>query len=651
LKISVIIVSYNVYPFLDNCLRSVRRSLEGIDGEIIVVDNASVDRTPQLVKIHFPDVLCISNPDNKGFAKANNQGIAIAKGEYILLLNPDTVVSENTLATCIDFMDQHPDTGAVGVKMIDGSGKFLPESKRGLPTLLASFMKMTGLYHLAPNSSTWNSYYAGQVKENETAQVQVLTGAFMFLRASTLEKAGMLDEDFFMYGEDVDLSYRITQAGDSIYYLPTTQIIHYKGESTKKASLNYLITFYQAMLIFTQKHPEFKGQKFLIHVAIYLHGLIQLTKQFIAKTWPVVLDSVVLYGSYWAVSEIWSRYYYKNPLYFHPSFYYFNIPLYVLILFAGMILNGAYDKPYEQRRSWIGVFTGVLMILVIYAFLPVHFRTSRMVIVLGSFLYVCFIGLSRSYLSPWRSASGIHPDRENRRAIIVGGKEEADRIKELINRSRDQIDIIGTVSPDELKSLSNEDSLGNLSKLEDIVRVHGVQEIIFSAQDVPFSAFSGSMSTMGPGYRYMLAASTTMNIVGSISRDTEGESYGLRINFKLSHASSRRSKRLFDLVSSLLFIVLSPVLIYFIPKQKKAFINLFEVLLGHKTWVSYNPADPMIQSLPRISPGVLYPAYTDGHPNELIRLEHIHYVYARDYHWTTDFSILTSQWKKIGQSR
>ena len=160
MKVSVIIVSYNVYPFLDNCLRSVQKAMAGIEGEIIVVDNASVDRTPQLVKSHFPEVILISNTDNKGFAKANNQGIVIARGEYILLLNPDTVVSENTLTTCIDFMELHQDAGAVGVKMIDGSGKYLPESKRGLPTLLASFMKMTGLYHLAPNSATWNSYYA-----------------------------------------------------------------------------------------------------------------------------------------------------------------------------------------------------------------------------------------------------------------------------------------------------------------------------------------------------------------------------------------------------------------------------------------------------------------------------------------------------------
>jgi hypothetical protein len=243
----------------------------------------------------------------------------------------------------------------------------------------------------------------------------------------------------------------------------------------------------------------------------------------------------------------------------------------------------------------------------------------------------------------------LHNRHVTRRAIIVGEGAEADRIKELINRSSDQVEIIGTVSVDDKPNPSNEVVLGNLAQLKDIVRVHNIQEIIFSAQDVPFSVFSGSMSALGTGYRFMLAASTTMNIVGSMSRDTEGESYGLRIHFKLSDPIARRSKRLFDLVSSILLILGSPVILLFISHRGSAFANMLRVLAKQKTWVSYNPADPMMNSLPKLDPGVLYPAYADGHPNELIRLEHIHYVYARDYHWTTDFSILTSQLKRIGQ--
>ncbi|MEP6793628.1 MAG: glycosyltransferase, partial [Saprospiraceae bacterium] len=380
MRLSVIIVSYNVYPFLDNCLRSVRQAMKDIDGEIIVVDNSSVDRTSQLVKEHFPSVRLISNSDNKGFAKANNQALAVSNAEYVVLLNPDTIVSEDTFTTCLNFMDQHQDAGAVGVRMLDGSGRFLPESKRGLPTLLASFMKMSGLYKFFPHSAKLNSYYQGHIGEHEIAMIEVLTGAFMFMRKVTLGKIGFLDEDYFMYGEDIDLSYRITKGGYAIYYLPTTSIIHYKGESTSKSSLNYILTFYQAMLIFTKKNPEFKGQKQLIKLAIYFHGLARLLKGMAEKWWAVMVDIILFSISFYIVSKLWERYYFGQTGYFKPSFYFFNIPLYVLTGSVVMFLNGAYDKPLTSRSSWVGFGWSALVILVIYAFLPAGYRTSRMVI-------------------------------------------------------------------------------------------------------------------------------------------------------------------------------------------------------------------------------------------------------------------------------
>ena len=192
------------------------QAMESIVGEVIVADNASVDGTAALVRQHFPNVKLIANANNVGFAKANNQGIRIAQGEYILLLNPDTIVSGDTFVKCIRFMDEHPDAGAAGVKMIDGSGQYLPESKRGLPTLSASFMKMSGLYKLFPKSAKLNAYYMGHIGENETAPIDVLCGAFMFMKRQALEKSGYLDEDFFMYGEDIDLSYRIRNSDGAV---------------------------------------------------------------------------------------------------------------------------------------------------------------------------------------------------------------------------------------------------------------------------------------------------------------------------------------------------------------------------------------------------------------------------------------------------
>lgn len=650
MRLSVIIVSYNVYPFLDNCLRSVMQALAGIEGEVIVVDNASVDRTSQLISDHYPSVTLIANKINTGFAKANNQALAISRGEFVVLLNPDTIVSEDTFSTCIAFMESHPEAGALGVRMLDGSGSFLPESKRGLPTLKASFMKMTGIYKLFPRSESLNSYYQGHVDEHEIARIEVLCGAFMFIRKSTLDKTGLLDEDFFMYGEDIDLSYRITKSGAQIYYLPATNIIHYKGESTSKSTLNYILTFYHAMLIFTEKHPEFSGQKFLIKIAIYLHGFIQFIKQTARAWWPPLLDILLTGFSFYAASQLWASYYFGDPDYFKSSFFRYNIPLYSVICIASMFLNGAYDKPYSKKSSWLGFGWAVISILVVYAILPSDLRTSRMVIIMGSLLYMFFLMISRWKLPPWNISTRSHSQQSDRRAIIVAGYQESNRIRELINRSRDHIDIIGRVSPVQTEDKTEEDNiLGNISQLEDIVRVHQVKEIIFSAQDTPFSNFTSHMTSLGPGLRYMLAASGTMNIVGSMNRDTEGESYAIRVNFQLSNAVAKRSKRLFDLITSFMLLICSPVLFIIIPSGKNLWSNIFDVLSAKKTWVSYYPGDPMIASLPVLKPGILSPDYPETDTLLSRRTEHIHYVYARDYHWTTDLAILTSQWRRLGQ--
>jgi GT2 family glycosyltransferase len=625
--------------------------MKNLEGEIIVVDNASVDGTVQSVQKHFPEVVLIANPDNRGFAKANNQAIAIAKGEFVLLLNPDTIVSEDTLDKCVQFMSTHQDAGALGVRMLDGSGQYLPESKRGLPTLSASFMKMTGLYKLFPRSAGWNAYYQGHIGEHETAVIQVLSGAFMFMRRSVLEKTGFLDEEFFMYGEDIDLSYRITKAGFRVYYFPETEIIHYKGESTRKSSLNYILTFYQAMLIFTNKHPEFSGQKILIHLAIYFHGLLQLIRQNISRWWPLTLDTFIIAGAFITTSKVWAIYKYHDQDYFKTAFYTFNVPLYTLLIILSMYLNGAYDKPFQKRNSWMGFITGLIMILGFYALLPVHLRSSRMVILAGSGIILLWLWLSRTRLSPWRMESKDNEHGGTRKAIIIAEKEESGRIKELINRSKDQIEILGTIPPQmSHPSVSSDDVLGTMAQLEDLVRIYHVKEIIFSAQDVPFSQFTESMTRLGPSLRYMLAATSTMNIVGSAGKDTEGESYAIRIHFNLSEISSRRVKRIFDLIASLVLFAFFPLLLIFVPHSFVFLSNISKVFIGNMTWVAYHPLDPVISSLPKLKPGVLHPSYPKDQSELTRRLQHIHYVYARDYHWTTDLSILVAQLKKAGQN-
>ncbi len=271
MKLSVIIVSYNVKYYLEQCLDALTKALNGIESEVFVVDNHSDDDSVKMVSSLFPAVHLIVNSENRGFSKANNQAIKLSKGEYILLLNPDTLLEEDSLHKAMHFMDQHMDAGGLGVKMIDSQGKFLPESKRGLPTPWAAFCKMSLLSVLFPHSRWFNQYHLGFLPEDQIHQIDVLAGAFMLLRKSVLDTIGSLDEDFFMYGEDIDLSYRITQAGFHNYYFPVSRIIHYKGESTRKSSLNYVKIFYGSMLIFARKHFATKNK--LLMALIILPGV------------------------------------------------------------------------------------------------------------------------------------------------------------------------------------------------------------------------------------------------------------------------------------------------------------------------------------------------------------------------------------------
>ncbi|MEG1573511.1 MAG: glycosyltransferase family 2 protein [Bacteroidales bacterium] len=278
IKISVVIVNYNVKYFLEQCLYSVRAALSGIDAEVFVVDNNSTDGSVEYLRPKFPEVVFLENNDNPGFAKANNQAITLCNGEYVLLLNPDTVIGEEGLKTLSLFLDEHPEAGAIGVKMIDGHGMFLSESKRAFPSPWVSFCKIFGLSKLFPQSPTFARYNLPYLDENKPHSVEVLAGAFMMLRSEALSKAGLLDESFFMYGEDIDLSYQMVLSGYKNYYLPE-RILHYKGESTKQGDIKYIKAFYGAMIIFFRKYYPQSSliMSFFIRAAILIKAILVAT--------------------------------------------------------------------------------------------------------------------------------------------------------------------------------------------------------------------------------------------------------------------------------------------------------------------------------------------------------------------------------------
>jgi GT2 family glycosyltransferase len=269
MKLSVVIVSYNVRDYLENCLQSVSRALEGIEGEVFVVDNHSDDDSVEAVRRQYPWVRLIENQENMGFSRANNIAIREARGEYVLLLNPDTIVEEATLREVLRFMEEHPKAGGAGVMMHNADGSLAPESRRALPTPWVSCLKMLGFT---------KRYYMSHLPWDQPSRIEVISGAFCFLRKKALDEVGLLDEDFFMYGEDIDLSYRLMKGGWENWYLPYP-ITHFKGKSTQKSDYRYVHIFYKAMLIFFRKHYSHLSLFYALPVkmAIYFRAAIALT--------------------------------------------------------------------------------------------------------------------------------------------------------------------------------------------------------------------------------------------------------------------------------------------------------------------------------------------------------------------------------------
>lgn len=270
-ELSVIIVNYNVKYFLEHCLLSVKRACESLETEIIVFDNNSTDGSRDYLESRFNKVRFIWSDENIGFAKANNRALALCRGKYILFLNPDTIIAEDTIVICLRHIQENISCGALGVKMIDGSGKYLPESKRSFPSPWNAFWRLTGLDKLLPNTGLTSGYYASSVKRNETSVVDVLPGAFLMMKKEVFEEVKGFDESYFMFGEDIDICYRLKKAGYHNFYFPQTTVIHFKGESTQKQSPSYVRNFYGAMHLFVHKH-------YSLPKALLMHGAISAGK-------------------------------------------------------------------------------------------------------------------------------------------------------------------------------------------------------------------------------------------------------------------------------------------------------------------------------------------------------------------------------------
>lgn len=649
MKLSVVIVNYNVKFFLEQCLHSVQKACFKIEAEVFVVDNNSVDGSCQMVKEKFPEVILIENHDNKGFSKANNQAIRQSKGEYVLLLNPDTIVEEDSFVKCIQFMDEHPEAGALGVKMIDGKGRFLPESKRGLPTPKVAFYKIFGFSKVFSKSRYFGRYHLGHLNKDQVHEVDILAGAYMFMRKATLDQVGLLDEEYFMYGEDIDLSFRIIKGGYKNFYFPETKIIHYKGESTKKGSINYVKVFYQAMIIFANKHFS-KGRadlfSLLINLAIYFRAFLAVASRLAKTVFLPLLDGLFIYLGYLWLLPYWENFKFSKG-YYPDEFLNFIAPAYVIVWLTSIWFSGGYQKPIKIIKLLYGLFWGSITILVFYSLVDESLRFSRALIILGSGWAMAILWAYRFLLNRLNLASFRFDLKRMKKVVLVAKDDEAERIRKLINQSNLQIDIIGLVNPKRNEHVAP--FLGNLDQLREIIRIHKVEELIFSASNLTSRQIMDVMLALTDlNIEYKIAPPESLSIIGSSSIDTAGELYVVHVN-AISKEHNRRNKRLIDLLFSILMLISSPFSCWTVKKQSGFFRNIFAVLFARKSWVGYSSNEANGIHLPKIKTGVLSPADKQNLDLPEQKKLETDMIYAKDYRILNDLEIILSGWKNLGQ--
>ena len=637
--LSVVIVNYNVEYFLEQCLNSVLKARQKNNIEIFVVDNNSSDGSVEMVKQKFPNVILIANKDNRGFSSANNQAIKIAKGRNILLLNPDTVVEESTFNKVVGFMNSHDDCGGLGVRMVDGKGDFLPESKRGLPTPLVAFYKIFGLSSIFPKSKKFGAYHLGYLDEFEINQIDVLSGAFLCVSKSALEKVGLLDETFFMYGEDIDFSYRITQEGFKNYYFPETTIIHYKGESTKKSSINYVFVFYKAMVIFAEKHFSKNNAKVFslaIHLAIYLRASLAILNRFIRFSFPFLIDFLIILCGLFLLTNHWK----SADIHFPEFVFKYSIPIYSATWLLSALFFGVYDKEPKRTAILKSTLFGTALILLTYALLPKEWQFSRVFILVGS-AWVISAHFIKSYMLNLINYDQLkYQNLVKKNFILCGDINESSRVEDLLNETYPNIGRIEKIETEH--NLSSE-----ITKLLFKESKTGFNELIFCAKNISPSEIIGCMNQLaGQDLHFKIAQPDTSFIIGSDSIETRGDLYTMKIN-TIKRADNLRSKRLFDITVASFGLISTPLTIWFFKNKTKFLQNLITVLRGQISIVGYCSSNEENNekktSLPSLKKGLLNPL-SGNTVNDHKIIDQVNINYAKEYSIIKDFRVLIKKW-------
>jgi len=646
MHLSIIIVNYNVKHFLEQCLYSVQSALTGLQAEIIVVDNHSSDGSMEYLPPRFPAVRFIGNNKNAGFAKACNQGLAAASGNYILFLNPDTIVPEDCFEKCISFFKSTPDAGALGIRMLDGSGKFLKESKRAFPSPLTSLYKLFGLSKLFPLSGLFSRYHLGHLNERETNEVDVLAGAFMMIKKEVLDKTGGFDENFFMYGEDVDLSYRIQKAGYKNYYFAGSSIIHFKGESTRRGSMNYVRMFYTAMSKFVRKH--YSGSRagffiFLVHTGIWFRAVLTASANFIRRIGLPLIDAGLILLSFWLAKNIWNEYV-KTDTRYENKLLWIAFPAFTLFYLITAYYAGLYDRWYKRTELVRSTLIATIFLLAAYALLPEHYRFSRAIILFGAFLAFIFISVLRWALIRAGVLSGSREKEEHFNTVIAGSPQEYEQAIALLKEAGLQQKVLG-------RAAVTTDDTGTVGSLKEVKKLRNAvpfREIIMCRGKISYKDIIEGLPQLPHGTAIKIYSAGSSSMVGSDSKDVSGEAVSIENGFRLANPYNRRLKRLIDISISLAAILTLPLHLFLVKKPISFFGNCFSVLTARKTWIGY--AAPS-KNIPFLRKGIIAGngiplSEKQQIPQESLQM--VDYWYARDYDPAGDLKLLWKVYRKLG---
>jgi hypothetical protein len=573
MDLSVIIVNYNVRQFLENALTSVYRALEGLEGEVFVVDNASDDGSIEMVKSKFPQVRLIENSANVGFAKANNAALKQAGGRYLLLLNPDTIVQEDTFHVMKRFFDENPDVGLAGCKVLNSDGTFQLACRRSLPTPWVAFTKIFGLSSLFPHSRLFGKYNLTYLSTDETYEVDAVSGSFMFLRREVYEKVGGLDETFFMYGEDLDWCDRISRAGYKVYYVHSTKIIHFKGESTRRSSIDEIRTFYQAMQLFVEKH--FSSSLFVevfLTVGIVLRAaLAMLTKA--ARPLLIALMDFVLVDLALIVTE----YLYFGHLFQFPGYAYpivWTVPSLAVVL--SMQFLGVYTtRRHSVSRAAVAVVVGYTLISASVFFFK-EFAFSRAVVLISGFINFLMIpGWRMMFQRSSRTRDGARKSLFGRPTVIVGTGASA---QEVLRRLRARVDggydVVGFIDSHRRnigEKIAGVEIIGSIDNVGKVIAEKGISEVIFSTDGLAYTDILSVIARSNDrSVNFRLVPNSLEAIIGKTQIDDLDTLPLVEIEYNIHRPGNRVVKRLFDILVSAIGLVVFYPLVRLLTSEKTA---------------------------------------------------------------------------------